>query len=55
MKDAIRNGAEKLVICIGGSSTNDGGVGMLQALGAKFLDKDGNDIGSGCAALKSPR
>ena len=52
MKDAITNGVKSLVICIGGSSTNDGGVGMLQALGAKFLDKDGNDIGSGCAALK---
>ena len=47
MKDAILNGAQKLVICIGGSATNDGGAGMLQALGAKLLDKDGNDIGFG--------
>ena len=44
MRDAIANGAEKLVICIGGSATNDGGAGMLQALGAKLLDKDGNDF-----------
>ena len=52
MKDAILNGAQKLVICIGGSATNDGGAGMLQALGAKLLDKDGNDIGFGAAGLK---
>ena len=52
MKDAIAGGAEKLVICIGGSATNDGGAGMLQALGAKLLDKDGNDIRPGAAGLK---
>ena len=52
IKDAIGNGAEKLVICIGGSATNDGGAGMLQALGAKLTDKDGNDIRTGCAGLK---
>ena len=52
MRDAIANGAEKLVICIGGSATNDGGAGMLQALGAKLLDKDGNDIRLGAAGLK---
>lgn len=52
MRDAIANGAEKLVICIGGSATNDGGAGMLQALGARLLDKDGNDIRLGAAGLK---
>ena len=52
MKDAIDNGAEKLVICIGGSATNDGGAGMLQALGARLLDKDGNDIRHGAIGLK---
>ena len=52
MKDSIAGGAEKLVICIGGSATNDGGAGMLQALGAKLLDKDGNDIRPGAAGLK---
>ena len=52
MKDAVLNGAEKLVICIGGSATNDGGAGMLQALGAKFLDKDGNEIKHGAIGLK---
>jgi len=52
MKDALDNGARELVICIGGSATNDGGAGMLQALGAKFLDKNGNDIPRGCIGLK---
>ncbi|MBR3141619.1 MAG: glycerate kinase [Clostridiales bacterium] len=52
MADAIACGAEKLVICIGGSATNDGGAGMLQALGARLTDKDGNIIGPGAAGLK---
>jgi len=52
MKDAVTNGAERLVICIGGSATNDGGAGMLQALGAKLLDKDGNEITRGARGLK---
>lgn len=52
MKDALENGARELVICIGGSATNDGGAGMLQALGAKFLDKSGNEISRGCIGLK---
>ena len=52
IKDAIGSGAEKLVICIGGSATNDGGAGMLQALGAKLTDKDGNDISRGCIGLR---
>ena len=50
--DAIKNGAERLVICIGGSATNDGGAGMLQALGARLLDKDGNSIRKGASGLK---
>lgn len=52
IKDAVRYGANKLVICIGGSATNDGGAGMLQALGAKMTDKEGNDIRPGCIGLK---
>ena len=52
IRDAVTNGAQKLVICIGGSATNDGGVGMLQALGAKFMDKDGNPISQGAIGLK---
>lgn len=52
IKDAVRYGANKLVICIGGSATNDGGAGMLQALGAMFTDKDGKDICYGSIGLK---
>lgn len=52
MKDALENGAKELVICIGGSATNDGGAGMLQALGAKFLDSSCNEISRGCIGLK---
>ena len=49
--DAARNGARKFVIGIGGSATNDGGAGMLQALGFRLLDADGNDIPRGGAGL----
>ena len=42
--DALRQGVRKLLIGIGGSATNDGGIGMLVALGARFTDKDGNDV-----------
>lgn len=52
MRDAIDNGAEKLVICLGGSATNDGGAGMLQALGAVFSDKNGREISRGAEGLK---
>ena len=52
MKDAIGNGAKELVICIGGSATNDGGAGMLQALGARLTDKSGHEICRGCIGLK---
>ncbi|MDM8533869.1 glycerate kinase [Clostridiaceae bacterium HSG29] len=42
--DALEKGIRKFIIAIGGSSTNDGGVGMAAALGAKFLDKDLKEI-----------
>jgi len=49
--DAVKNGAKKFIIGIGGSATNDGGAGMLQALGFRLLDADGNDLPRGGAAL----
>ena len=49
--DAVRNGAKKFVIGIGGSATNDGGAGMLQALGFRLLDGDGHDIPRGGLGL----
>ena len=44
IKDAIIKGCRNFIIGIGGSSTNDGGVGMLQALGFEFHDKNGDSI-----------
>ena len=41
---ALRMGVRKLLIGIGGSATNDGGLGMLAALGARFLDDDGRPV-----------
>lgn len=50
--DAVRRGAREFVIGIGGSATNDGGLGMLKALGYTFLDCDGADAGEGAQALE---
>lgn len=53
IKDAVQNNITNFIIGIGGSATNDGGVGMLQALGYKFLDKNGNPISLGAEGLKN--
>lgn len=42
--DAARRGAKKIIIGLGGSATNDGGAGMAQALGVRFINKNGNEI-----------
>ncbi len=47
----LKKGINKLIIGIGGSATNDGGVGIAQALGAKFLDKFGKPVGFGGGEL----
>jgi len=52
IKSALGQGCRKMIIGIGGSATNDGGAGMVQALGAKLLDKDGEEIGFGGGELK---
>lgn len=52
IKDAICKGCRHFIVGIGGSATNDGGVGMLQALGYGFLDKDGAPIAFGGKGLK---
>ena len=49
--DAVANGAKTFIVGIGGSATNDGGAGLLQALGFRLLDADGNDLPGGGAAL----
>jgi len=51
IKDAILKGCRNFIIGIGGSATNDGGIGMLKALGFRFSDKDGKDVGEGGQAL----
>ncbi len=53
IKDAIDNGCRHFIVGIGGSATNDGGIGMLQALGYDFLDKDGAPVGYGGSGLQS--
>ncbi|NOH78564.1 glycerate kinase [Vibrio sp. RE86] len=51
VKAALDKGVGHIIIGIGGSSTNDGGVGMAQALGAKLLDSQGNELSFGGGAL----
>lgn len=51
IKDAIERGCRDFIIGIGGSATNDGGIGMLKALGYTFRTIDGADPGEGGQAL----
>lgn len=44
IKDALENGFTNITIAIGGSGTNDGGIGAMSALGVKFLDKSGKEV-----------
>ena len=48
---AVRGGCRKFIVGIGGSATNDGGVGMLSALGFEFLDGSGAPVPRGAARL----
>lgn len=45
--NAINSGYRRFIIGVGGSSTNDGGIGMFQSLGFKFIDKNGEILKSG--------
>lgn len=51
IKDAIAKGCRRFIIGIGGSATNDGGIGMLQALGFGILDKNGKQVPYGAQGL----
>jgi len=51
IRNALDNGVQHFIIGIGGSATNDGGAGMVQALGARLLDKQGQQIGYGGGEL----
>lgn len=50
---ALKNGCRKILLGIGGSATNDGGTGLLRALGFRFLDKEGKNLDSGGEILGS--
>ena len=52
IRDAITKGCRHFIVGIGGSATNDGGVGMLQALGFGMLDKNGEQVAFGAKGLK---
>ena len=53
--DALDRGCRKFVVGIGGSATNDAGTGMLQALGARFLNAQGEELKACGAALSQIR
>lgn len=52
IRHALDAGVKHIIIGIGGSATNDGGAGMVQALGAKLLDAEDNPIGMGGGELE---
>ena len=52
IRDAITKGCRHFIVGIGGSATNDGGAGMLQALGFGLLDKNGNPVPFGAMGLE---
>lgn len=51
ISDAIDQGCRRFIVGIGGSATNDCGIGMLQALGFEFTDVNGNAVGHGAGAV----
>lgn len=51
IRDAILKGCERFIVGIGGSATNDGGIGMLQALGFSCLDANGHEVPYGAEGL----
>ena len=53
IRHAIVSGCRNFVVGLGGSVTNDGGVGMLSALGFEFLDKNGKPIADGACGLEN--
>src|SRR5690606_3689279 len=51
LRDALKHNPPEIVIGLGGSATVDGGIGLLQALGVRILDRDGRDVPPGGQAL----
>lgn len=52
MKHALNRGIRHVIVCLGGSATNDGGAGLLRALGFRFLDRNGEELKPGGLALQ---
>lgn len=52
IRAVLDDGVSEIIIGIGGSATNDGGAGMVQSLGGKLLDKNGEQIPKGGAGLR---
>jgi glycerate kinase len=52
LRAAARHRPARIIVCIGGSATNDAGAGMAQALGIRLLDEEGADLPPGGAALR---
>lgn len=50
---ALDGGAARIIVGVGGSASTDGGAGLLQALGARFLGEEGRELGPGGAALRN--
>ena len=53
IRNAVRAGAREIVVGLGGSASTDAGAGLLQALGARLLTADGEDIAPGLAGLEA--
>ncbi|MFC4619433.1 glycerate kinase [Camelliibacillus cellulosilyticus] len=51
IRHALDKGFRSFIICLGGSATNDGGAGLLKALGFRFLDEEGQELAEGGLAL----
>ena len=51
LRSALDAGLRRIIVGIGGSATNDGGAGMAQALGVRFIGQDGSELPAGGAAL----
>jgi glycerate kinase len=52
MRAACRHRPRRLLVCVGGSATNDAGAGMAQAVGVRLVDEEGHDVPPGGAALE---
>lgn len=51
IRSCVQNGCRKFIVGIGGSATNDAGLGMLKALGYRFFDAEGKEVGEGGGVL----